>query len=100
MDNDWCTEDLWEVSNPDGFVINHTDCEFFRLRSEGVIWRTRRISIDGFQDLEISNTHLRGLADAIGAWVPFEVDLDSGRSQGGLRDEPEIWGYSEQLSTG
>jgi len=87
MDNDWLAEDLWEVSDPDGFVINHQGVDFFRLGSEGVkgvIWRTCWISLDGFRDLVISDTKLTGLANAIDTWVPFEVDLLTGKSRGGL----------------
>jgi hypothetical protein len=84
MDDDWFAEDLWMVSDPDGFVVNRSGVEFFRLGSDGLVWQTRRISLDGFRDLKVSDTHLTGLADAVGAWLPFEVDLLTGRSTGGL----------------
>ncbi len=99
MDDDWLAEDVWIVSNPDGFVVNRQGLGFFRLGSGPVIWRTRRISADGFRDLEISDTHLTGLADAVGAWLPFEVDLLTGRTRGGLDpDFPDATRW-EQLST-
>lgn len=99
MDDDWLAEDLWEVSNPDGFVVNRQGIEFFRLGSGEVIWRTRRISLDGFRDLEISDSHLHGLADTVGAWVQFEVDLLTGRSRGGLDQDFPNANEWEQLST-
>lgn len=84
MDDDWLAEDMWMVSNPDGFVVNRQGLMFLRLGSDGLVWQTRRISADGFRNLKITYTHLTGLADAIGAWLPFEVDLLTGKSKGGL----------------
>ncbi len=99
MDDDWFAEDLWMVSNPDGFVVNRSGVVFLRYGSGGLVWQTRRISLDGFRDLEISDTQLTGLADAVGAWVPFEVDLVTGMSRGGLDKNFPGANEWEQLST-
>jgi hypothetical protein len=83
---DWVADDLWEVSDPDGFVVNRQGLAAFRVGSSGVIWHTRRISLAGFQELEMSATVLRGLADVTAqgnGLVPFEVDLRTGISRGG-----------------
>lgn len=98
-DEDWIADDPWEVSDPDGFVINRQGLAFFRLGPGGVLWHTRRLSLDGFRELEISATHLRGLANVVGAWAPFKVDILTGTSQGGWQDPSKTFDDWERLST-
>jgi len=55
-----------------------------RLNATEISWRTRRVSWDGFQSIEITATELRGLACGLDeSWAPFVVDLRAGQVLGG-----------------
>jgi hypothetical protein len=57
----------------------------------GLLWRTRRLSWDGWSDLRIAGDLLVGQAwDCINdCWMPFEVDLATGVSRGGCLNTPD-----------
>jgi len=95
-----------EVYDPDGWVFSRQGLALARLGPEGLIWHTRRLSWDGFDQLTIGDGEVRGLAwsPMDEAWHPFRVELTSGRSEGGsfsdedteggrrLQDEPgDLW---------
>ena len=71
--------ELLEVDDPAGWVVaTATHCE--RISVEGTIWRTTRLSLDGFDQLRVAGDTLIGLAWVIDdTWAPFCVDLRSGR---------------------
>lgn len=73
------------VTGPDGWILNRQDLALARLGPDGIVWHTRRLSWDGFDDLRIDGTKLTGLSwSAVDdSWKPFEVDIKSGRSTGG-----------------
>jgi hypothetical protein len=75
---------VWEVTDPPGLVCDRQGLAIFRIGPEGVVWHTRRLSWDGFQNVALTPTAITGLAFGLGdAWEPFEVDLASGSSLGG-----------------
>jgi hypothetical protein len=60
---------------------------FLCVGSEGVVWATRTISMDGFQNIRIGENTLEGEAwsYADDAWHPFQVNLTDGHVTGGGR---------------
>jgi len=74
-----------EVRDPDGWVYSRQGLALARLGPEGLLWHTRRLSWDGFDQLSIGNGEVKGLAwsPIDDQWYPFRVDLDTGRSTGG-----------------
>jgi hypothetical protein len=81
----------WSVSDPEGLVMSWQGLGFLRVGPEGRIWHTRRISWDGFKQVQLSPTEIRGFAWAPWApeWVPFTVDLQTGRVDGGSYNGPD-----------
>jgi hypothetical protein len=88
-------EAVWVVSAPSGFVFSRQGLAFLRLAAEGILWHTRRLSWDGFDDVELTSRHIRGKAwNAIDdLWNDFEVDLATGRSTGGGFDLDDTEGW-------
>ena len=88
-----------EVQDPNGWVFSRQGIALVRFGPEGLIWHTRRLSFDGFDQLRIEGDEVRGLAwSPVGdTWRAFQVDLRTGRSSGGTYPEsdPERW---EQIS--
>jgi hypothetical protein len=82
---------IWSVPESDGLVMSRQGLAFFRLGPEGCIWHTRRISWDGLKQVHLSSTEITGFAWAPWSpeWIPFTVDLRSGRAQGGSYNGPE-----------
>ena len=65
-------------------VLNDQGVGFLALGESGWVWASRRISHDGFKDLAIVGTALKGNAWEPGdSWIPFELDLDTGEHFGG-----------------
>jgi hypothetical protein len=65
-------------------VLNHQDLDFEAIGSDGRLWKTRRISWDGFRSIEVEGTTVRGEAwDLDDTWHPFKVDLETGEVVGG-----------------
>jgi hypothetical protein len=89
----WITG-YWRVTEPIGYLFNNQDVSFFRLSVQGVIWQTRRISWDGFDELRLEGELLTGKAwtPMDDAWVPFTLDLRTGRVEGGTHqgDIPNV----------
>jgi hypothetical protein len=90
---------LWPVADPLGFVLDRQGIAFFRIGPHGTYWHTRRLSWDGFKDVAFTDARIAGLAwTPVGErWVPFEVELATGRSRGGAYSsaDAEDW---EQLA--
>ena len=76
---------LWPIREPDGFVMSRQGLAFLRLGPSGVLWRTRRLSWDGFDQIRLDESTLSGLAwnPLDDRWDPFTVDLATGASTGG-----------------
>ena len=55
------------------------------------LWRTRRLSWDGMQNITAAAGLIRGEGwNYLGSWHPFEVELSTGNASGGGYDGPEI----------
>jgi hypothetical protein len=91
----------WPVGEPAGLVLSFCGLALARLSAHGILWHTRRLSWDGFEQVRIDGGHVSGLAwNAVtDDWDYFEVDLRTGASTGGSfgPDDTEGW---ERLATG
>lgn len=79
----------WVASRTSGrafsLVRNDQNVAFFCVGASGVLWRTHRISRDGFRDLRLASESLRGEAfSGVDQWLAFDVDLRSGTVSGGV----------------
>ena len=93
-------EAYWPAQSPDGIIIDVEGLAFLRLSAAGILWHTRRLSWDGFVDLELAGSRLVGKAwNAMDdSWEPFEVDLATGASIGGGFGTDDLEGW-ERLAT-
>ncbi|MGH7140553.1 MAG: hypothetical protein ACREHD_32870, partial [Pirellulales bacterium] len=74
-----------EVRDPDGWLFSRQGLAIARFGLQGLCWHTKRLSWDGFDQLNVVGDELTGLAyDPMGdAGIPFRVDIRTGRSAGG-----------------
>lgn len=74
-----------EVRGPDGWLFSMQGLAVAQFGPNGLLWHTKRLSWDGFDDLALVGDELTGLAyDPMDdAWVPFRVDIRNGSSTGG-----------------
>jgi hypothetical protein len=83
------------MADRSGWVFSRQDIALARFGPEGIVWHTKRLSWDGFDQVQISGRKITGLAyDPMGdTWEPFEVDLQTGESVGGsyLMDDGDEW---------
>jgi len=83
---------VWAVADPPGFVIDDAGVGFIRLGPDGgTYWQTRRLSWDGLKDVVFDAARITGLGwvAAGDMWLPFEVDVATGRSRGGGYTMPD-----------
>jgi hypothetical protein len=73
------------VTNPDDYLLNNQGIEFLRLAANGIVWSSRRVSYDGFRDLQFEGERLTGHAwsPIEDSWLPFDLDVRTGRVEGG-----------------
>jgi hypothetical protein len=78
-------EAMCEVQNPQGWLFSRQGIALARFGPDGLIWHTRRLSFDGFDNIHIDQTEVRGLewSPIDDTWRPFSVDVKTGRSVGG-----------------
>ena len=73
-----------------GAVVFGDNTSFDAIGPNGLLWRSGRISWDGMRELTVDGHRLRGLSWHPGdRWVPFTLDLSSGKFDGGSYDGPE-----------
>jgi hypothetical protein len=85
-------DSAFSVESPSGWVFTRQGLALARLGPDGILWHTKRLSLDGFGQIRISGDRLYGVASTgiEEQWVPFEVDLASGRSWGGGFSDRDI----------
>jgi hypothetical protein len=76
---------VWEVTDPVGLVFDRQGLAFERISVEGLVWHTRRLSWDGFRNVVVETKRIEGEAWSPfdSKWIPFVVDLATGRAEGG-----------------
>jgi len=86
---------VWEVEAPAGLVLSRQGLAFLRLGPDGLLWHTRRLSWDGFDEINFDGNTLSGLAwsPVDDEWLPFKVDLRSGASSGGSFSDVDTEGW-------
>ena len=74
-----------EVRDPDGWLFSRQGLAIARFGPQGLCWHTKRLSWDGFDQLNLVGDELIGLArDPMGdSGIPFRVEIRTGRSSGG-----------------
>jgi hypothetical protein len=84
---------MWPLTEPDGYLIDRQGLAMCRLGESGLLWHTRRISWDGIRDIRIEGQIAIGQAysPVDDAWYAFEVDLRTGRADGGSYTGPPMW---------
>lgn len=76
-------EGLW-ISEKHGFVIFHTGIYMVARDHEKEIWKSKRISWDGFRNLTYNSESILGEAwSPDDKWYPFEVKTRNGELSGG-----------------
>jgi hypothetical protein len=83
------------VNAPAGWIFTRQSIAFARLGPQGLLWHTKRLSLDGFDWVRIEDDRLSGVAwtGVDDDWAPFEVELATGRSQGGGFSAEDIEGW-------
>ena len=68
-----------------GLLLVSNGLWFEAIERGGTVWRTRRISWDGLQDVRLEGNRLRGQSwsPIDDCWAPFEVDIETGSVRGG-----------------
>ena len=78
----------------EAILLLGNDLWFEAIGSEGLRWRSRRISWDGLRHVVLDGNQLRGEAYAPegpeGAWYPFQLDVLTGTVTGGSYYEPPM----------
>ena len=84
-----------EVQDPNGWIYSRQGLALARLGPAGLIWHTRRLSWDGFDQLTIFGNEMKGLAwsPLDDRWHPFRVDIRTGMSQGGSYSDDDSEGW-------
>lgn len=87
------------VESPEGWILSRQGIALVRYGPAGLTWHTRRLSWDGFDDLRIEGGLVVGGAwsPLDSAWLPFRVDLETGRAEGGSFSDQDEEGW-EHLS--
>jgi hypothetical protein len=91
---------VFELKHPNRLLISNQDMEFTCIGKDGVLWKSSRISWEGFNDLVLENEKLTGLAwnptPTESQWIPFSLDLHSGKHAGGsyVETAPSDYGSS------
>jgi len=66
-------------------ILNHQGIAFEAIGPEGSVWKTHRISWDGFRNVRVVAEQILGEAWRPFApeWIEFSVDIQTGRVRGG-----------------
>jgi hypothetical protein len=64
-------------------VVLESPTGFEAVGSNGRVWRSKRVSWDGIRNVVIHEDQLIGEAWNLDSWLPFRLDLDTGKHEGG-----------------
>lgn len=90
---------LWPVQG--GLILSRQGLAFLRLGRDGVLWHTRRLSWDGFQNVRIDGDRLTASAWSPGSdeWAECSVDLRTGAASGGSYGDRDSEHWERLAST-
>ena len=90
-------ESSLEVSEPSGWIFSRQGLALARFGPSDLLWHTKRLSWDGFDELRIVGHELSGVAwsPLDDTWHPFRVDIRSGRSEGGSFGDNDAEGWEK-----
>jgi hypothetical protein len=77
---------LFRYESANLLVVNHQGIAFEAIGATGTVWKTGRISWDGFRNLRFATDEIVGEAwRPFGSeeWVPFSVNILTGQVEGG-----------------
>lgn len=75
-------EEVWKI--PPGTLVFSNGLWFEALGPDGLSWRTRQVSWDGFRNVRVDGGVIRGEAwNPMDDWAPFTVDVATGEVRGG-----------------
>jgi len=82
---------VWQMPKLNLLIFNGGDVAFAALGVEGWTWRTRRISWNGFEGIEIAEKTIygRGWNAVARCWQPFSIEAATGVVHGGAYDEAQ-----------
>ena len=83
---------VWELGDPPSLLLDHQRISFERIGAGGRLWRSRRLSWDGFQQVAITSDAITGLGwhAPTDTWHRFDVDVRTGRTRQGADIGPEL----------
>jgi hypothetical protein len=81
---------VWAVPAFNMLVFNDSGLAFAAMGPEGWLWKTRRISWDGFEAIEFAEKTIygRGWNAVKDCWQPFSIEIATGTVRGGAFSEP------------
>ncbi len=88
-------EAIFEVRDPAGWIFSRQGIALARLGPTGILWHTRRLSWDGFDQLQVGQDELTGRAwsPIDDQWVPFRIDIHTGKATGGSYSSRDVEGW-------
>ncbi len=88
-------EAAFQVRDPNGWIFSRQGIALARFGPDGIVWHTRRLSWDGFDQLKILHGEVTGVARSPldGEWQSFRVDLSTGRSSSGSYFDADTEGW-------
>jgi hypothetical protein len=93
------SETALQVRDPDGWISIDKASPLPASGRAGIVWHTRRLSWDGFDQLNIVHGQVTGVSwsPLDDEWRPFRVDLSTGQSTGSDYFDEDTEGW-EQLA--
>jgi len=76
-------QNLFEIPER-GLLLFQTPFDFFAINATRRVWKTRRLAVEEFRSVRVEGDRLIGEAGDMGnLWIPFEIELASGKVKGG-----------------
>jgi hypothetical protein len=93
-------DSCWAVA--DGLILSVQGLAFLKFGTTGVVWHTKRLSWDGFDQVAITGHQLTALAwsPLSDSWEPCSVDLRTGASSGGSYSDGDAEGWERLAAAG
>lgn len=82
----------WLIEGSRDLLCEVLELAFYRLGADGIVWHSRPITWNGFDDLAVGPDRVSGQAwsPSAHASYPFSIDLRTGHTTGGVPDLPDL----------